>query len=140
MSFNSGPEFLSGPEREPGLSAIERLDLLAEIAARSATIAHELGAVQVNQDPVLHAMLSKVIEGGPELDPTHQSFLRKMIALRLNGLPEDVAKSETDYAFYSSAAQTVRGEIEELRGMLGEDRLTDPWDAALQDLTDLDGQ
>jgi hypothetical protein len=138
MSFNNGPEFLFGYEDESGLSAIERLDLLAELESRKAEVAHELAAKQINQDPALHALLGKIVEGGAELDSVHQSHIRRMIALKLYGLPEEAVQSETNHTFYLAAATTVRAEIDELYDALGNQELSDPWDTALRDLTSLE--
>lgn len=139
MRFGGGPEGPSFGFEESDVSEMERLDLMRQLAGQVEASAHELGAKQINRDPILHAMLSKVIESGPILDPTHVAHIRKMIALRMCGLPEIAAQAARDQDFYGLAILTVQDEIEELRTIPGSDDLPDMWDIALQDLLDLEG-
>ena len=140
MRFGGGPEGPSFGFEESGISEMERLDLMQQLAGQVEASAHELGAKQINRDPILHAMLDKVIESGPNLDPTHLAHIRKMIALRMCGLPDISAQAAKDQEFYGLAIQTVHDEIEELRTMLGAEDLPDMWDIALQDLLGLEGE
>jgi hypothetical protein len=141
MGFNSGPEGPSfGFEEESGISEMERLDLMQELAGQIEASSHKISAERINQDPILHAMLGKVVEGGPELDPIHVAHLRKMIALRMCGLSDMAARAARDQEFYGLALQTVQDEIEELRAIPGADDLPDMWDVALQDLLGLEGE
>lgn len=140
MRFGGGPEGPSFGFEEPGISEMERLDLMQQLAGQVEASAHELGAKQINRDPILHAMLGKVIESGPNLDPTHVAHIRKMIALRMCGLPDIAVQAARDQEFYVLAIQTVNDEIEELRAIPGAEDLPDMWDIALQDLLGLEGE
>ena len=140
MSFGRGPEGPSFSFEESRLSEMERLDLMRQLARQVEASAMKLGAEQINRDPILHTMLTKVIEGGPDLDPTHIAHMRKMIALRMCGLPDVSAQAASDQAFYGLAIQTVQYEIEELKSIPGAENLPDMWDIALQDLLGLEGE
>lgn len=85
MRLGGGPEGSSFGFEESGISEMERLDLVRQLAGHIEASAQELGAKHINRDPIVHTMLSKVIEGGPDLDPTHAAHIRKMIALRMWG-------------------------------------------------------
>jgi hypothetical protein len=140
MRFGGSPEGPSFDFEESGISEMERLGWMQELAGQVEASAQELGAEKINQDPILHAMLGKVIESGSELDPTHVAHLRKMIALRMCGLADKVVQAARDQEFYGLALQTVRDEIEELRAIPGGEDLPDMWDVALQDLLQLEGE
>lgn len=141
MNFNSGPEFGSfGLENEPAIDKITRAEMLAELSLKTANNAQEFAVNQINRDPILHTMLSKVINCGPELDPDYVQHLRKMIALRLNGSVEIQVQAGQDRDFYLSMAWEARSELRELDGFKADlTGLPDMWDIAYKDLLHLEG-
>lgn len=133
------PEFGSG--HSEGLTALEeqeRLELSRELAQCIEVAANMATAEAINGDPMLHAMLSKLIEGGPELYPPTRAHLRKMIALHLHPFDKVRQQAAIDVSFFDATSQQVQQEVEELKSMEGLENLPDLWDIALQDLLRLD--
>lgn len=139
MSFNGGPNFPSF-DSEPGISEIDRLDLMRSAAAEVEATAHEFASREISRDPILHTLLGKVVEGGAELDRTHLAHLRKIIALRLSGLHDIAAQAAQDQDFFELMSTTVQAEIEELNALAEANELPDLWDIAYEDLLRLESE
>jgi hypothetical protein len=140
MRFGGSPEGPSFNFEESGLSETERLDLMRNLAAEIEASAHELSVSQINRDPILHTILGKVIESGPNLDPAHLAHLRRIITLRLAGMPDIAAQASRDQEFFQIAINTVQEEIDELSAIPGASELPDMWDIALEDLLRLEDE
>jgi hypothetical protein len=140
MRFGGGPEEPSFGFEESGLSETERLELMLNLASEIEASAHELSASQINRDPILHTILGKVTESGPNLGPTHLAHLRRIITLRLAGMPDIAAQAARDQEFFQIAIHTVQDEIDELNAIPGADELPDMWDIALEDLLKLEDE
>jgi hypothetical protein len=138
---NGGPE---GPsfnfDREPGISEIERLGLMRELAASVEATANKFAVNALQRDPISHTLLGKIVESGPEYDPTTLAHMRKMLALRLFGLPDIAARAASDREFFDIAIMSVSYEIDELESIPGADELPDMWDIALEDLLRLQNE
>lgn len=136
------PEFGGfGYEGETALSEIERSQMLAELARTRQEIAHGHAAAEVAGNPELHAMLGKLIEGGPELSPGTRAHLRRMIALSYNfyTYARQSADAAIDEEFYGVVIGALQGELDELNAMAEDERLPDLWDVAYEDLLRLEG-
>lgn len=131
MRSGEVPSF--GPE-ESGISELERLALMNSIAARVEASTHELAASEINRDPMLHALLGKIVEGGAELDPSHLAHLRKILALRLGSLPEMAEQAAQDQAFFDLMSTTIHAEIDELNAFAEDSEPPEIWGIACDDL------
>lgn len=138
MSFNSGPNFPSFSFEESGVSGLERLDFMRSVAAEIEATAHEFAAREINRDPVLHTLLSTIIEGGAELDPQYLSHLRKIATLRLAALQDVAIQVAQDQEFFTLMSVTLRSEINELDTLAEANELPDMWDIAYRDLLQLE--
>lgn len=131
--------FSGGYEEGPSaIEEIDRLDLMAELSRAKAIMAHECAAVEINQDPALQAMLGRLIEAGPNMNPAMSAHLRMMVALRIGPLQKLGIQAQADAEFFEIARYEVERELNELSGL--EDQLSDlpdAWDIALEDLLKL---
>jgi DNA-binding phage protein len=126
-------------ENESGISKLDRLRLMEEIAVSYAEIVHEMATRKINSDPLLQALLGKIVESGPELDPTYLAHLRKIVALRMSGLPEIAEQIALDREFYAIILEITENEIVQLNALIEEKHPSDAWDIALEDLSHLEG-
>lgn len=143
MGMNTGPENsrFDFSENESGVSELRRLELMKDIVMRRENIARETMSTTINTDPLLRALLAKIIETGPELESTHLAHLRRIAALRLHTIPDIIEQAATDTVFFRLAIETVYDEIQDLEFALQQTRddMPDKWDTALKDLTRLEG-
>jgi hypothetical protein len=86
-------------------------------------------------------MMTKLIEGGPELDPDTKAHLRRMIALWIGAHTDAMIQDQSEVEFYRMAAMEVQRELDELKGLESQlDDLPDLWDMALEDLIRFEGE
>jgi hypothetical protein len=134
----SGEFGRSGYEQETALSEIERHETLAELARDRQMIMDGLAAGEVGKHPGLMAILSKLIEGGPELSSDHRGHLRRMAAIYYDTYSDYARASqnaEMDADLHEMAATSIQAELVELE--VGEG-WPDMWDVAYEDLLKLE--
>ena len=137
MSIESG-SFYEGPT---AVDQLEMARIKLELAQAIEASSVEAGSQEINRDPLLHSILTKIIESGPELNPDIVRHLRKMVALRIGHLIEAGLRAGDDAEFWALVQSEVMDEIEALKNLEGLEDLPDPsWDFALQDLLELEDE
>lgn len=136
MGIESGPNFYEG---EPAVSEMARAELLTDLAFERARIIGDGVSAEIAANPELNAMMSKLIECGPGMDPAAQAHLRRMVSLWIGRHIDAIVDANSDGDFYRAATQELQAELDEMSGF--EDDLSDLpdlWDIAYQDLLDFE--
>ena len=132
-SFEHG-SWYEGPT---ALDELERARIMEELAETIQIASQERTSEEINGDPILQALLGKIINSGPGLDPDIVSHLRKIVALRIGHIANVGIKASDDAKFWRVAQSVVMDELETLNSFMGEE-LTEPsWYSALEDLRQL---
>jgi len=136
MGIESGPSFYEG---EPAVSEFARAELMLDLATEKARLLGEGLTREIARNPELDAMLGKLIECGPDMDPHTKAHLRRMISLWIGTHRDMIVDANHDVDFFRTVLQELQSELDEMADFETDlSELPDLWDIAYKDLLDLE--
>ena len=135
MGVEGGPNF-GRMDGETLLERAERARLIAEIHTKAREAATRGSAEHIANNPELAALMGRLIETGPELDPPTRAHLRRIVALALRVF-RDVA-DDADFGLLLANAELADidaecAELDEFMTTTGLDQMSPNWEAAVDD-------